>query len=883
MMHWSTEARNLLDRAVREAGERAARDGADAAEVAEDLRLRAEQELAARGLPAVATADVESVLARLGIDRPHDRTAPVPPAGAPAGPRKRRGCFPLFGAALVWLLPLVALLWEVVAKLTAGQMSCGALFFDPIPTWFHTLLVATVPAANFIGWRRATRDYDPRWKRIHSILWGAALAVSLWYAARFVTVIPMALIGLVGILYLGIGLLALLPLSPYFGLAGVLVYRSRFDAPGRGRFLGFSGALLALLLLLLPSWVTWHGLELADSPDASDRARGVRLLRAWGDRTVLADRCFGVVRSREFGTVDWMNPMEVTESGSNLDLAALFYRVYGEPFYATSWYGRKSGLRGEARRVDVFFDNGQGGDAVGQDLTGLSLSSSRLDGHIEPDLASAYLEWTLVFANASTLEREARAQLALPPGATVSRLTLWINGEEREAAFGGRSQVTEAYKKVVRARRDPVLVNHCGQDRVMMQCFPVPANGTMKVRLGITVPTPLAGADRTVVRLPAILERNFSLQRTEHHDVWIDCAGGLATPDATWTAKTNSLGGVELHAGLPVATLVEGLAPLRASRDPSRHEVDSPDPIKPPHRIVTRVTAAPQTAPGRVVLVLDASRGLHDDTVKALAALPDAWPGVELGLVAAARDELFAIEAKPWTKETVDALRREVGRLPFEGGQDNAPALTKAWDLASASKRGVVLWLHGPCHELLSTPDALRQRAERSAHGPQIVAWQLTSGPHRLVEKLDTLRGCRNEGVTHDIGAALHDWFAQKQSDVAYEVVRSREQAAPADAHRIESPHPARLWARTQVDTLLEQHAPTATDEATGLATDYFLVTPVSGAVVLETKQQFDEAGLEAMSSKVATIVPEPSTWALALAGAAILGLRAWRRRTKAA
>ena len=29
-------------------------------------------------------------------------------------------------------------------------------------------------------------------------------------------------------------------------------------------------------------------------------------------------------------------------------------------------------------------------------------------------------------------------------GAVVSRVTLWINGEERETAFGGRAQVREA-------------------------------------------------------------------------------------------------------------------------------------------------------------------------------------------------------------------------------------------------------------------------------------------------------------------------------------------------------------------------------------------------------------------------------------------------------
>ena len=93
------------------------------------------------------------------------------------------------------------------------------------------------------------------------------------------------------------------------------------------------------------------------------------------------------------------------------------------------------------------------------------------------------------FKNQSNFQREARAKIKLPPGAVVSRLTLWINDEEREAAFAARGKVTEAYTQVVRRRRDPVLVTTAGPDRILVQCFPVPPDGrTMKIRIGITAP-----------------------------------------------------------------------------------------------------------------------------------------------------------------------------------------------------------------------------------------------------------------------------------------------------------------------------------------------------------------------------------------------------------
>ena len=43
----------------------------------------------------------------------------------------------------------------------------------------------------------------------------------------------------------------------------------------------------------------------------------------------------------------------------------------------------------------------------------------------------------------------------------------------------------------------------------------------------------------------------------------------------------------------------------------------------------------------------------------------------------------------------------------------------------------------------------------------------------------------------------------------------------------------------------------------------YQLVTPVSGAVVLETQAQYDQAGLKPVDPDSVPIVPEPETWML--------------------
>ena len=171
---------------------------------------------------------------------------------------------------------------------------------------------------------------------------------------------------------------------------------------------------------------------------AQTRAEGIRFLRAYGSKDALLRSCY----NQSGMATDLIgygfligNPVQPAEAQQ------IYYRVTGETFDASLPPERIGGRLIPQDTVD--FDNDQGGSRIRGKLKGLSLANSKLEASVDANGGVGYMEWTLVFRNESSDQREARAEVQLPPGGVVSRLTLWVNGEPREAAFAGRGKVTQ--------------------------------------------------------------------------------------------------------------------------------------------------------------------------------------------------------------------------------------------------------------------------------------------------------------------------------------------------------------------------------------------------------------------------------------------------------
>lgn len=767
----------------------------------------------------------------------------------------------LFGV----FLPALSLAVELLSRW------CAEICFDPIPTVYHALLVALVAVGN-LAMLLVLRGIGVRHLKVVSAGHAFTLGVAACYTLLFLPFTPFAVIG---IMFFGIGFL---PLAPLCAFVCGLVMRIRLHravrrgdlAPVPAAWWGVALAVLVLAAFEVPKAVTYLGIQMAADEEPARQARGIRLLRTAGSPEMILRACY----QRQAGIFGDPVGQLFNLAGERVSSQAvrdIYYRVTGTPFNAVKPPSFRA-MRGEWAMED--WDFNVGGDEVQGRLRGLSLGDSRLDMVADPLAATAYMEWTLVFKNNSARQQEARGQVVLPVGGVVSRLTLWIDGEEREAAFGPRGQVKEAYRKVVQRRRDPVLVTTTGPDQIMVQCFPVPPNGAMKVRIGITAPLDLDTPDFGHVRLPHFCEHNFNLPANGTHAVWAESdkplKAGAATTNLAEEMKAD--GAFALRGNLPITALNQPCA-IGVTRPPKALACRTADTRAPGQEIRQQIVDMSNGAPSRIVVVVDGSRrmlGNRETVAKAL--MEAARPDVQMAVFLAGDEIQELMKLQPVSKTACSAAAEAVRAADFVGGCDNVRALDRAWDIAAGGADGVILWLHATQPVVFSGLEGLRQKWERRPDGPRLLDMQFGPGPNVLIRPLDGIAAVRSIARTD---APERDLVRQFQlwntTAGAYRYERVAQATGATEDVVIKSAHIARLWALDSIRAAVASRRQEDIARAQTLAVTYQLVTPVSGAIVLETQQQYQEAGLAPVAANTVPTIPEPETWMLLVVGSGVM------------
>jgi hypothetical protein len=746
------------------------------------------------------------------------------------------------------VLPLIALGVEL------GSKMCATELFDPIPTLWHLLLVGFVPVANiFLVWS----IYNERWERLTLMGWasGLAAAVSLFYSIIFAPLAPLAVIA---IIFGGIGFL---PLSPLLALWATLLIRKYILLARPGRSFPFRWAGLGTMFFLVAGIIalsesslapTRYGMELAGSGDPLKQEEGLRFLRKYGDENYLLKMAHGNRGKMNISEAvfDFFRPAEMP---STLTAQEVYYRLTGRTFDEAgkpARFGFESTDRWKDER--------------------LTMIASQMDGSLDNDAMLGYLEWTFIFKNSDLQQKEAFGQIQLPPDGVVSRLTLWINGEEREAAFAEKGRVTRAYETVTATRRDPVLVTTAGRDRVNMRCFPVqPNGGEMKVRIGITFPLVIEDEKNGLVRLPYFRDSNFKTPAQTRHIVWIESKKELQSANSNLKSERAK----DVTAIRGALTDIELTQPQSALRAVNLGEFKHALAKDENNYISQTVEYRAAQKPSRFVFVVDASANFKDEKENIVSAIKNLPAETEVGLVITHGNGLNPGLSYPHSfVGQASAIAEKIKQVEFAGGTDNLPALTKAWDLAAEREGSVVIWAHAPQPYKFSASPELMQRLFRRPHQTEIYSISNAAGLDLIERELEELNYLKNAPRFSDFKTDLDRLVGQlNQSKRSFHYVRSRVENVELYNPKQASKHLIRLWANDEVTRLLA--AEKDEKKAIELAVKYQLVTPVTGAVVLETQQQYDQFGLKPVDKNSVPTIPEPETYLLM---AVVLGVLLW-------
>jgi hypothetical protein len=240
--------------------------------------------------------------------------------------------------------------------------------------------------------------------------------------------------------------------------------------------------------------------------------------------------------------------------------------------------------------------------------------------------------------------------------------------------------------------------------------------------------------------------------------------------------------------------------------------------------------------------VIDSSESLASHANEINSTLPLLPPNCKCAVYFVPEQTESADAAAPgFTAKTLNQAKSMITPNAFIGGQNNEPLLREALETAAEEPGSAVLWIHG------SQPTAQNATESPSldlVHNVCLYDLQIERGPVPLVQALRTEDASTlltyvsvpHKSLVADVKQLVSRWKSGEKKLAIQRTLSETRPNMPIISDRGISAQVTSLWAREQVSRLL---AAGYKQQAEQLASNYRLVTPVTGAVVLENASDY--------------------------------------------
>jgi len=110
-----------------------------------------------------------------------------------------------------------------------------------------------------------------------------------------------------------------------------------------------------------------------------------------------------------------------------------------------------------------------------------TIEYQRVNVTITDQIATTHIDQ--LFVNPNDWMVEGLYLFPLPLGASVSQLTMWVDGTPIEAKILAADEAQQIYDDIVRQLRDPALLKYVGTQAIQANVFPLPPNGERRVEI----------------------------------------------------------------------------------------------------------------------------------------------------------------------------------------------------------------------------------------------------------------------------------------------------------------------------------------------------------------------------------------------------------------